>query len=148
MSRQPTVTFGRPQEIQGSQLRVGGGEQRQTFTTVRETRYPAETSSYISNIQHSTVSVRDNTHYQNTDNLYRPLKETIEHPEIVRQHEGFTPEAVKTSYVSREYRRLNTKDFQDIVHLFTLRNATPTSPTPSSWPPTTLRRSGARSSWP
>ena len=67
---------------------------------------------------HSNVLVSQHTHYQNTDNLYRPLKETFAHPEVVRQHASYTPEAAQSSMVSKgQYRRLNTKELHNLVIL-------------------------------
>ena len=60
--------------------------------------------------------VKSNTHYQNTDNLYRPLKETLAHPEIVRGHADYTPQAAQTSQVSRSFKRLDTKELRNMVH--------------------------------
>ena len=66
--------------------------------------------------RHSNVLVSQHTHYQNTDNLYKPLKETFAHPEIVRQHANYTPEAAQSSMVSRQYKRLDTKELHRLVN--------------------------------
>ena len=70
--------------------------------------------------------VSQHTHYQNTDNLYRPLKETIAHPEVVRSHADYIPQATQSSMVSKQYRRLDTKDLSNIVTFIRLRKKIPT----------------------
>lgn len=67
---------------------------------------------------HSRVSIRERTSNPNTENLYRPLKETLANPHIVKQHETLTPLVAQSSLVSKEYRRLNTLDLQRMVVSF------------------------------
>lgn len=64
---------------------------------------------------HSRVSIRDRVGNPNTENLYRPLKETLANPQILRQHEGLTPLVAQSSLVSKQYRRLDTLELQRLV---------------------------------
>ncbi len=68
-------------------------------------------------ISFSRVSLRDGSRFNNTNNLYQPLKETLTHPEIVRQHQELTPVIAQSSLVSKQYKRLNTLEFENLVHL-------------------------------
>lgn len=123
----------------------------QTNNLAPETTIRREETRYITTSQaggrHSNVLVSQHTHHQNTDNLYRPLKETLAHPEIVRQHADYTPEAAKSSMVSQRYRRLNTKELHNLVNLALFRKKTPTFPMPNSSPPITSKEFVTKSSW-
>lgn len=98
-----------------------------------------------SNVRMSRI--KEGTHYQNTNNLYRPLKETFEHPEILRQHEGLTPVVAQSSYVSKEYRKLNTLELRNMVNHVLLRKTIPLSLMPSLCQQTILKRLEVKSLW-
>ena len=57
--------------------------------------------------QVQTVPLVQGSQFSNTNQLYKPLKETLQHPEIIRQHANLTPVLVQGSMVSKDYRRLN-----------------------------------------
>ena len=64
--------------------------------------------------------------FSNTNQLYKPLRETLQHPEIVRQHANLTPVLVQGSRVSKDYRRLNEYELQNIVNTCSFRKGTST----------------------
>ena len=64
--------------------------------------------------------------FSNTNQLYKPLRETLQHPEIVRQHANLTPVLVQGSRVSKDYRRLNEYELQNIVNTYSFRKGTST----------------------
>jgi len=87
---------------------------------------------------YQSVLVKDNTHYQNTEKLYRPLKDTLSHPQWSREHAQYAPEVSQTSQVSKRYRRLDTKEISNIVNYFLLSNKIPTFLMLSLFPPEIL----------
>lgn len=64
--------------------------------------------SSIRKSQVQSVPLTQGSHFSSTNQLYRPLKETLQHPEIVKQHAERTPLLAQSSLVSKDYRRLNT----------------------------------------
>jgi len=110
--RQPEIKFGNaPATVVTSSYRNDLAPE----STIRREEKRYITTSQASG-RHSNVLVSQHTHHQNTDNLYRPLKETLAHPEVVRQHADYTPEAAKSSMVSQRYKRLNTKELHNLVN--------------------------------
>jgi hypothetical protein len=71
--------------------------------------------SRVSQVNH--VPLRQGTVYTTTNNLYQPIKETLDHPEIIRQHQNLTPVIAQNSLVSKEFRRLNTLELKNMVTL-------------------------------
>ena len=71
--------------------------------------------SSIRKSQVQSVPLTQGSQFSCTNQLYRPLKETLQHPEIVRQHAELTPVLAQSSLVSKDFRRLNTIELQDIV---------------------------------
>lgn len=64
--------------------------------------------SSIRKSQVQTVPLAQGSQFFSTNQLYRPLRETLQHPEIVRQHAERTPVLAQSSLLSKEYKRLNT----------------------------------------
>ena len=82
------------------------------------------------NRQHMTTSRIDQGHNadRNTDQLYEPLRNVLEHPENAMQHSGYTPNAAQLSHVTHEYHTLTTNEAQRLVSTGLFRETTLTFP--------------------
>ena len=112
--RQPTINF---QHSSGAAVSSAPIGQPTTSYMVAESNVHNSEFGKKSIVHdgYQSVLVREHTHYQNTENLYRPLKETLAHPQWSREHAQYAPEVSQTSQVSKKYRRLDTKELNTIV---------------------------------
>lgn len=68
--------------------------------------------STIRKSQVQSVPITQGSQFNTTNQLYRPLKDTLQNPDIVRQHAEYTPVIAQSSQVSKDYRRLSTIELQ------------------------------------
>ena len=112
--RQPTINF---QNSKGTALGSGfiGNSSNSYMAADPAVPYSEYGKKSIAHDGYQSVLVNEQTHYQNTENLYRPLKETLANPQWSREHAQYAPDISQNSQVSKRYRRLDTKEISNIV---------------------------------